>query len=409
MSEHLSEEQIVRYRQRSDPPSELIATDDHLTACAACRERLIASKEWSGTTQSLGHDNTLRREHLSYEQYEGYLDGNLSQRDRKLVEAHIALCPACTTDLRDLNSFKLEIDSGQNEEADVRPKDSANDVDTIVWPGLVRSWITQHRATLAVAVFLVAMISLVPFTLMKSPKSTTTGTTSQPTPSPTVSHVLSSEISALPPVEQQRVREVIRSGRILYPPNLAELQGGHETLLGELQESAAVVLGPNAEVVLDVRPLFRWQSVAGARNYSVAIFDSKLNRTSKSSALSGTQWRSTHDLERGQVYRWQITAKMKDGRSIVYPSPPSPEAKFRVLEEGKANEFEHFGQEHPDAHIVLGILYAEAGVLEKAEHEFEQALHAGDGCPESLPNCASYGPELSRRLLASIHEARRGR
>jgi hypothetical protein len=132
------------------------------------------------------------------------------------------------------------------------------------------------------------------------------------------------------------------------------------------------VLAPVAEVVSETRPNFRWQPLPGATGYSVAIFDAGLNAVQISSTLHATQWQPVQPLQRGHFYQWQVTATMKDGTTVISPRPPSAEAKIQILEQAAADELERFRQAHPDAHLLLGILYAREGMLTEGETELAQ-------------------------------------
>jgi hypothetical protein len=151
------------------------------------------------------------------------------------------------------------------------------------------------------------------------------------------------------------------------------LRRQRQTLLGASDGSGRfAVLAPVGEFVSDARPNFRWQPLQGAASYSVAIFDAGFNRVQSSSALQTTQWQPPKPLERGHIYQWQVTATMKDGTTVISPRPPSPEARIQILQQSKADELERFRQGHAHAHLVLGILYAQAGVLTEAETELAQ-------------------------------------
>ena len=203
------------------------------------------------------------------------------------------------------------------------------------------------------------------------------------------------EIAALSPAEQPAVWKVINSHNISYPSDLSDLRGKPGTLLGESPEGASFrVLEPVGEVVIDPRPLFHWEPLTGAVTYSVVIFNTSPNPVQTSTPLHLTQWKPPHPLQHGQVYQWQVTAVMSDGKSVIAPSFPSPKAKFRVIDQAKADELEQFRLAHPEAHLVLGILYTEAGLLKNGEREL------GD-IPEN-----SRDFELARHLLRSIRELR---
>jgi hypothetical protein len=202
-------------------------------------------------------------------------------------------------------------------------------------------------------------------------------------------------INELPPGEQSELREVISQQRIKSPDVLAELKGTQQALLSESQEAVRIeLLTPLGEVVPDPRPLFQWQPLGGASSYSVAIFDANLNPVQSSPPLHTTEWRVNRALKRGQLYLWQVSAQLRNGRSVSAPSPPSPEAKFRVLDQKKANELGRLQQAHPKSHIALAVLCLQAGLLQQGENELHQ-VSKGD------PN---YG--LAQNLLKSIQEIR---
>jgi len=62
----------------------------------------------------------------------------------------------------------------------------------------------------------------------------------------------------------------------------------------------------------------------------------------------------------------------KSGTSII-PAPPAPQAMFRVLDEPSAREIAEARIRFPNDHLLLGILYARAGVQQSAAEELEAA------------------------------------
>ena len=102
---HLSEERLVRYRQKLLSPAELLAVDQHLALCFVCRAQLQATgpppQFWSDWQEwpPLGAD------HLSYEQLEAYVDNQMDEIDREIVESHATVCSSCARELRELRAF----------------------------------------------------------------------------------------------------------------------------------------------------------------------------------------------------------------------------------------------------------------------------------------------------------------
>jgi len=432
MPDHLSAEQIARYRGRGTPPEELLQVDDHISQCAECRERLASASDIRSALQradyrrrlgfardmssvhgevaplgehgadlsSAPRSTALQPEHIAYEQLEAFVDGTASLAERQVVRTHLEFCRTCADELRDLNTFKAEL---------IASKGNYNR-DAVGWRAafatLVAPWFTRSRVALALAMSaLIVLVVALERKRLASPPSVPSAKTTKTSPTGPATAAAQSliassssialAIDALPPDEQRGVLEAISKGIIKPPDILAELRGRPETLLGESPQSARFeVLEPLAEVVSDVRPVFRWQPLAGATSYSVAIFDATLNPVQSSPPLRGTQWKPARPLKRGQVYQWQATAAMIDGQSITFPRPPSPGAKFRVLDQARAEEFEQFRKAHPEVHLVLGIVYAQAGLFEDAEGELRRIPQGG---PEY---------ELAQQLLRSLREKR---
>jgi len=425
MPDHLSEEQIRRYRKRENPPEELLRVDDHISQCAPCRELLSSASELraalqSGETLSLrgqlrqsnsarsepadkgGHLNEMSRavhnsapesEHLSYEQLETYVDGKMPRADRDVAEAHLESCRPCSEDVRDLNTFRVEFE-GSRERRKIG-----------WWAHIASPRLAPRSAAfaLAMAVVIVLVVAVGRRRLAPAPAIPDTGVANSDGAQPSLTGRGNSNstpvllgLAELPPADRIAVVQAAGQERIKSPDVLAGLQDPRETLLSESAEIPSFeVLQPLGEVVLDARPVFRWQPSAGADSYSVTIFDAKLNPVQTSATLRVTQWMAARALKRGQLYLWQVTAKLRTGESVSSPAPPNPEARFLVLAQEKADKFLQFRTVHPEAHLTLGILYAQAGVLGEAKKELEQLSH-GD------PNY-----DLAQKLLNSIQEIRK--
>ena len=153
------------------------------------------------------------------------------------------------------------------------------------------------------------------------------------------------------------------------------------------------LLSPVGTMVKDGRPTFRWRALPGATSYSVDVFDSSLKNVARIDRVSGTTWTPSQSLEPNQAYRWQVTA-LKSGEEITSPVPPTPEAKFKVLEQSKAEELNRAKKAYPNSHLILGSLYERAGLLDDAENEFRSLVSAN---PRST---------LARKLLQEVKSLR---
>ena len=396
MPDHLSEEQIERYRTRQIPPGELFVVDDHISLCTECRERLASASDLRpaflpAPSHSLAgsRDNAstgvgllaarLGRTdpgHLTYEQMEAFVDGKVSESEGEAVRGHVEFCSLCADELRDLSAFKTELVPLDKIDAEEKGK---------WWAGFQAFWLTRSRVAIVLAMsFLIVLVVAVERPrLAPLQKVPSTGNTKPDAgnPYPVGTETLSAHsslirvINALPPEEQAAVLEAASQQKIKSPDVLAGLRGQHETLLGGTEKEVLFdLLAPVGEVVSEELPIFRWQSVASTSNYSVAIFDINLNPVQSSPPLQATQWKAAQPLKRGQIYLWQVTAHLRYGKSVSSPIPPSPEAKFQVLDQKKADELAGFQKAHPESHLAIGILCAQAGLLEQGEHELANVL-----------------------------------
>jgi hypothetical protein len=389
MMDHLSTEQIASYRERRTQPEELLRVDDHISHCAECRKRLASAVDLRAALQStLGEgrgavpaEAVPRTHHLAYEQLEAYVDGRLSSADRNNAQAHLEICQICAEELRDLHAFKIELAASEGQ---TRHGWLAR---------LLAPWLTRRRVALALAMAAVIVLAVeVGKRQLAPPHGVPPSGTTELNSTGTETLLAFKSLSA---EEQTAILAVISQQSIKTPAVLAGLREPKGTLLRGTSEGVRFeVLQPLGEVVLDVRPLFRWQRLAGAISYSVSIYDMNLNHVMSSRALGATQWSPDQPLQRGRIYLWQVSAKLSNGESISSPRPPSAEARFRVLDQTKADELLQFQAAHPASHLALGILYAEAGLLEQGEHELGQL-------PKNDPDY-----DLAQKLLKSIQEMR---
>lgn len=405
MASHLSEEQIAHYKGRRLAPEELLSVDDHISQCADCRHRIASPADLQTALQNKLAVGTAylrtKTEHLSYEQMEAYVDGKISKADQASLRVHLEFCKTCSEELRDLNTFKAEL-TPSNELGG-----------QAFWARFAARWFRVPRVAFALsACGIVALAISVGIWRKGSPNHGPSPQTANIHPAGNGQFAKPSltGINELAPDEQAAIAEAISNERIKFPEALQELKhAGPEVLLGQAEETLQFKLfTPISEVVANDRPLFRWQPLAGgsslhaapprrAISYSVAIFDLELNEVQSSPALHATQWTPDRPLKRGQAYLWQVTARLSEGKSVTAPSPPNPEARFQILDQKRADEIARFRAAHPQSHIALGILEAQAGLLESAETELQQV-------PESATDYA-----LAQKLLKSIQEIQHAR
>jgi hypothetical protein len=202
-----------------------------------------------------------------------------------------------------------------------------------------------------------------------------------------------SGVDDLPSAYQNLVRRTLSTGRVERSAQLQGLTRQSSSLMGSNgQKREFSVLEPLGNVLLTNHPTFRWSSAEGATAYVVEVYDEKFTPVATSPQLTTLTWTTT--LPRGNVYSWQVKA-IKAGEEITAPRPPAPQAKFRVLDQAKANELARARRTHASSHLTLGLLYADAGLLREAEQEFRLLQRAN-------PNS-----DLARNLLRQVQSLRR--
>lgn len=410
MQDHLSHEQIARYCNRQSVPEELGLLDEHIAECADCRERLFSAARLrealqrapSGDQSSGGEKLTpasqqTTQEHLSYEQLEAFADEKSSPSEMHLVRVHVSACRQCAGELDDLRTFQSELSRS--------PTLGAKSKKGWRTPRLAPMFAARpiFVAVLSATVILLAVMGI---NNLRSPHPTNTTQTANSHPTDSASSALQREqgslgvstrivAGTLPAEEQKQVIQALTQLETMVPTSLAEVQGARQTLLGKpILTPTFEVAEPVGEVVWDVRPTFHWKPMSHAVNYSVAIYDARLDPVQESGKLHDEQWVPSRDLIRGRVYQWQVTAHLQDGSSLNAPAPPQPEARFRVLDREKEEELSRFAAAHPEAHLALGILDGQAGLLSKAEQQFRQISQTD----------ADY--QLAQDLLKRIEEIR---
>ena len=412
--EHLTQKQVEGYSLRQLPAAELLPVSDHLSECEACRLRVENDAAFVALYESLSENGNA--EHLTTEQTADYVDKNLSGDGLQLVNDHLAGCEHCALAVADLRAFRNEIAPSLDRnygptQAPVR----------VGWrerfASLFRVAPVPAFGGAALAMLLLAAIA---WFIWRTPKENhqevvvAPAPVSQPTPlvepslppqpAPAVvaqlndgNGVLSldqegklSGADNLPPAYQGLLKKALTSQRIERSSQLQGLTRPSSTLMGSDNKSLPfAVVEPVGNVVLSNQPVFRWSTLEGASAYVVEVYDDQFKLVASSPELTNRSWTASQSLARGKVYSWQVKA-MKDGQEVTSPRPPAPQAKFRVLDQAKANEIAKAKRAYSSSHLTLGLLYADAGLLREAEQEFRLLRRAN---PDS---------DIARNLLRQI-------
>lgn len=190
---------------------------------------------------------------------------------------------------------------------------------------------------------------------------------------------------------RQMVKKALETGRVSVSPVIAALRGSYETIMkGNADGPGFRLLRPVGIVVETNRPTFKWTKLTGALDYQVTVIDDRGEVIQKKS-VSGDSRQLVIPLPRGKVYQWQVRATDRDGHEVKSPAVGQPDAKLSVLSQNELGELEQARRADPSSHLVLGALYAKAGLIKEAKRELRALLVAN---PES---------QVAKRILSSLN------
>ena len=387
MTPHLSEEQVALYRGRALAAAELLSASEHIAECEMCRGRIASPNELDVGVEAL--EAVLAAEavesgHLEYHEIAAYVDRQLPDEEAAHVEMHARECASCARTLAEIEALRREIEVGETSSGWLQ-RILGFWRETLGWRG---SFLLAGAAACALLVLLV--VRQAPQTqppiqaaeIKDGKRVIAIGTGGAVT-----------GLDDLPPADRAALARAIITQQIEVPAALADLAGKRGVLLGASTPASGVdLLGPLGVIVETERPVFTWKPVAGAE-YRVSIYSENYQQAAASGWMHATEWQVPQPLQRGARYSWQLNVRGK-GAEFTVPSPPAPEARFRVLSETEEAGIAQLKTSGGDSHLLLGIRYAQAGVLEDAERELRAAR---DQNPQSAVVAA---------LLASVEQMR---
>ena len=168
------------------------------------------------------------------------------------------------------------------------------------------------------------------------------------------------------------VRDALAAGRVQWPDaEIASVRGRNEEMRGPV--ASAPLLRPAGVIIETTDPRFSWPAVAGAQ-YQVAIYAG--DRTlAESPRLEQNEWTSP-DLQRGVTYTWDVRVYPPNGGESIVPAPPAPAARFRIVTDAQESDLESARARFPNDHLLLGLLYARAGIRDRSVEELRQSSSA---------------------------------
>jgi hypothetical protein len=434
VSDHISEEALKKYQEKNLQSAEVLSVYDHLESCLICREKLAGLNPLDKLFTSLGSELKSPDDpipHLLPEEIADYVDRKLDDADREIADSHLMFCHLCRVDVQDLRAFKASLNpfSAKDDQPAKAPG---------LWEKATRFWrepawgMAIQAATLATVVlfFVSTLLLKKQVTDLNSNLSELQQTNDalqkqvqdipelqsqiaelqlHQNPLPEDSEYTESltdngkqvaieqgtltGIEALPPEVEQLVKSALVNQQVRKAGIPRELIAKGEVLMGDNDRKKVFpLLSPKGKIIESDRPALNWGSLEGATEYVVTVYDADSNQVAKSSPLATTRWSLPNALKRGVIYSWEVSAK-KGNEEIIAPAPPAPPAKFKVLEQMKYDELSRAKRAY-NSHLVLGTLYAQAGLFDEAEQEFKSLVAAN-------PNS-----KLAKKLLRSVQTLR---
>jgi hypothetical protein len=443
LGEHLTQKQVEDYCRQKLGVAELLSASDHLGECEACRRQTESAMNGDAVFFALRAEifgeaaavssKHLARAHLTAEQAAGYVDRKLSGEELQMVADHLTGCEQCALAVDDLHAFKDQI--APTLERQYHPASApSQSAFSQSAPSHTEGWWHRTLASLtvpfrkapsltygaALAVLLLAATGWLIWRTIQErepeqvivvthtpPPESQPAAPPQPAPVPLVAELNDGEgqltldeegrlsgVDHLPPAYQGMLKEALTTRRIETSPHLKGLRRPSSPLMGaDNQGNEFSIIEPIGKVLMSDRPNFRWSPLEGATGYVVEVYDGEFNLVATSPQLTKNSW-SPAALVRGKVYAWQVKA-IKDGQEFTSPRPPAPQARFRILDQAKANELARARRAYRSSHLTLALLYAEAGLLKEAEQELHALQKAN---PDS---------EIARTLLSQVRALRR--
>jgi anti-sigma factor RsiW len=422
LAEHLTQKQVDDYCRHKLSAAEILSVSDHLAGCEACRrevERALNSSAAFFALRSELFDDAVAGNlsspegtwHPTLQEITEYVDGVSASEDLQAIKDHLTRCDQCVLAVNDLRAFRDQVAPELKRKYHPAPVPAP----TGSWWRLLVATLPSHLLRppgLAIGSALTLLLLFAagwlvwktrqgqeskPETAVTrlSPAVTapaTPGGTSTASPSPlpdraapVVAQLNDSEgrimldregrlsgADNLPPIYQRMLKDALTSKKLEESPLLAGLnRPGSSLMSGDVQGNKFSVIEPVGKVMLSDRPTFRWSLLEGSTGYVVEVFDDEFNLLATSPHLTENSWTTPQPLNRGGIYSWQVKAS-KDGLEFISPHPPAPQAKFRVLDQAKVNEIAQARRAYASSHLTLGLLYAQAGLLDEARRE----LHA---------------------------------
>ncbi len=420
MSSHLSEGTIKDYLESKIAADELLSVDDHLAECDVCSQSILSKAEAADLSAGTIDLDTVPS-HLPFEVLESIANASIDTVEKEIAEVHLERCDACRENLNQLIVLQKELEGPTVRPLETETKEGIwQNVSAFLKPaylipalaillfGVIGIWWYATNQTSSVEQSAVPAVNDISPPANGSTMPPSDVNANQQTEAPQQPPVVASvndggtkielysdgKISGLASSQfEGRVRNALAKQEIAIPADARELARGPGVLMSGAAEGVPFALSsPVGKTLETAAPRLVWKPLARADSYRVEVFDENFNRVASSPTQKATSWQIDRPLQRGRTYVWQVTAT-NDGIEAKSPVRPAPDAKFKIIGQAAADSITA-AKRSGNSRLVLGLLYAEAGMLAEAEREFAALLRAN---PDS---------SVVRSLLQKVRSAR---
>jgi len=357
LSEHLKDEGLRSFVKRAAPAPVLVEIDRHLSTCDECRRRLesLCNADELYHRMRCGLERDAAGDHLSYEEVRASAEG----RPPSSAARHLEVCRACAAEVEDLRAFS----AAQPRQAAAAPASR------------LRAWRWAIAAGVAIALIPLAWRIL-------RPEGQPRYAIALHDAGGLVAVDFAGALHApgeFPPAYASALKSALATRRLAIPEQFRLSGGAPEVLLGAREQSSRFApLHPAGEATLTGHPRFTWKPFPGADGYRVTVYDRRFHKVLESPRISATEWAPPQELSARRTYTWVVTARV-GRREVRAPVPPAPEARFTVLAADEATRLEQARRLYPEAHLMLAVLFAQAGALTETRQEMDALARANPG------------------------------
>lgn len=296
--------------------------------------------------------------HLEFDEHlRKYVDGEIDELDKEIVEGHVRTCSYCAGMLRDLQEFR--------ERLSIRPP-----LETVSKRGFFQrlyAAATYRRIGLVFSFLLIFGTGAAIWYLFSSVRDRQLAISDVAVTGTGEEESLNSGVSIPeepPEISIQRPRgDEPTAIPLKLPAFLGSLRLDPPGVLrGNARIIPIVVTSANGVAVRD-SPRLSWKAVKGVDSYEVTLLDADDLRLDGKDGLGGTSW-TFPKLTKGRIYKWQVVAERAGpegetihiGQGRFYIISPSEEARIDAARDP----------------IERGQALAEAGLVREAADEFRR-------------------------------------